>query len=316
MSSSPNVLAFRMGQLPQRPAAAAASGTPGVLVGPSPAIARVWQQIRRVAPYFRLALLTGERGSGSEAAARALHSLSALSARPFTILTPADCEARLTGPVPPRLANETVYFPEVDHLSAAAQQGLLRLLRARRPQQICVIASARGDLRPLVSAGGFSGILATQLSALHIALPALRERREDIPAIATHLLAVEAHTRGVLPPAAPPSFLETLTEQAWPGNIDQLQTVLRRFLERHPGCDLDSAHFRSLLDASFQAPLPAAEPVRLLRLDQVVQEHIRAVLLRCNGNKLRAAEILGISRSTLYRMLDAQAAGNDLTIAS
>jgi DNA-binding NtrC family response regulator len=319
MPPQPNVLAFRVAP-PDRQAPDAAR-TPDVLLGPSASITHVWSQIRRVAPYFRTALLTGERGSGTEAAAQALHQLSPLNDRPFIVMTPADCEARLTGPTSPRFAGDTLFFPEVDHLSAAAQQSLLRILRHRRPHQVCVIAAAQGDLRPLVSAGSFSSVLATQLSALHIAMPPLRERQEDIPALAIHLITQEARAAGILtPPSITPELLQVLSEHPWPGNLDQLQTVLRRLLRRHPNAAPDTAALRSLLEDSHTPTTTPIEPVRLLKLDQVIQEHIRAVLLRCNGNKLRAAEVLGISRSTLYRMLDTQNASsssedNDISLA-
>ncbi|MDE1154169.1 MAG: helix-turn-helix domain-containing protein [Acidobacteriaceae bacterium] len=278
---------------------------PDVLLGPSAAIAHVWSQIRRVAPYFRTALVTGERGSGTEATAKALHSLSPLAGKALVSMSPSDAEARLTGPTLPKLHGHVVFFQDVDCLSAAAQQGLLRLLRARRPNQVTIIASASGELRPLVSAGGFSPVLANALSALHLIMPPLRARREDIPALATQLLAFEALSLHRDLPEMSQEFLLALTQEDWPGNLDQMQAVLRRFLERHPDTAPTVSHLRPLLEATQPAPVQPVEPVRLLTLDQVIYEHIRSVLLRCNGNKLRAAEILGISRSTLYRMLDA-----------
>jgi DNA-binding NtrC family response regulator len=312
MSNQPNVLAFRSGQLAAR--------TPDVLLGPSAAITRVWSQIRRVSPYFRSALITGERATGAYAVAQALHTLSPMAGKPFTVFSPAGAEAALGGATVPRFSGDVLFFPEIENLSPAAQNGLLRLLHQRRHNPVSVIAAATTSspeaLRPLVSAGAFSAALALQLSALHIALPALRDRREDIPALATHFLDAEARALGVTSTISSPAFLEALTQLPWHGNLDQLQAVLRRALELHPITAPNSDELAELLRASEPTPLDAPDPVRLLKLEQVVQEHIRAVLLRCNGNKLRASEILGISRSTLYRMLDVQSGQNaDLRIA-
>lgn len=308
MATATNLLAFRSAPLSQD--RNATLRTPDVLLGPSPAIAHVWAQIRRVAPYFRTALITGEAGTGAETVAHTLHSLSPFAARPFTVLSAANAESKFAAVAVPRFEGDTLFFPEIERLSVAAQHGLLRMLRIRRTGQLCVIASAMSDLKPLVSAGSFSGVLASSLGALQITLPALSARKDDIPALAAHFLAREAEGT-----SAEAGFFEALSKAAWPGNIDQLQAVLRELLRRFPGAPLDAAMLPETLEASLPQAAPAAEPVRMLKLEQVVQEHIRAVLLRCNGNKLRAAEVLGISRSTLYRMLDAQSVAREFSLA-
>ena len=160
-------------------------------------MAHLWSQIRRVAPYFRTALLLGERGAGTEAVAQALHRLSPFAKSAFVEMTTQDVETRLTSAAMMKLAGETLFLPEVERLSASAQQSLLRLMRMRKPKQVCVIASATGDLKPLVSAGQFSGVLAQALSGLQLAVVPLRERREDIPALIEHLLQHEAKALGV-----------------------------------------------------------------------------------------------------------------------
>ena len=313
LTSNENVLAFR--PAPGRPAASEqASRIPDVLLGPSPAIAHVWAQIRRVAPYFRFALITGERGSGHEAVARTLHSLSPHPSRPFTTITAADAELKLTGATLPRFQNDTVFLPDVERLSTPAQQGVLRLMRLRRPHQVWIIAASPTELRPLVSAGSFSPALASSLSALHLSLPALRERREDLPALATHLLAAEAKAQRCEPPVLAQGLLDLMLEQPWPGNLDQLQAVLRKLVEDQSPEALP--RIEAILESAPEPQPALPEPERLLRLEDVVQQHIRAVLLSCNGNKLRAAELLGISRSTLYRMLDnGEVAANRLPFA-
>jgi len=298
MVTPPNVLAFRTLQTPPRPNLQPAHTTPDVLVGPSAAMAHLWSQIRRVAPYFRTALLLGERGAGTEAVAQALHSLSPFAKSAFVEMTTQDIETRLTSAAMMKLAGDTLFLPEVERLSASAQRSILRLMRMRKSKQVCVIASATGDLKPLVSAGQFSGVLAQALSGLHLAVVPLRERREDLPSLIEHLLQHEAKARGVDVPQIAGDTLAKLIEHPWPGNLTQLQAVLRE-LRLQPGVDIDTLASTSHRDAE-----PPAVACRLLKLDEVVQEHIRTVLLRCNGNKLKAAEVLGISRSTLYRMLE------------
>src|SRR5262249_43754781 len=95
-----------------------------------------------------------------------------------------------------------------------------------------------------------------------------------------------------------------ISEYTWPGNLDQLRSALSWMLEHREGA-LTPADLQAAI-AEVRAEAEAVEtPVRMVPLDHIVQEHVRAVLIGCNGNKLRAAEVLGISRSTLYRMLDA-----------
>ena len=295
--SSPNVLAFRS------PHVSPSDRLPDVLLGPSPAIARVWSQIRRVAPYFRTALLAGERGAGHEAVAHALHSLSPRSTQTLITIPAADADAFLAGDASARLNGDSFFLPDVETLSTVAQTGLLRLMRQRRPRHLSIIAGACGDLRPHVSAGAFSSMLAAALSGLQIGLPPLRERTGDIPALATHMLLHEARALNLELPPMSSSFLDALSRQPWPGNLGQLQSVLRRMVHEHTTPDATGLE-AALKTTVTETPVPASDPVRLVKLEDVVQGHIRSVLVACNGNKLRAAEVLGISRSTLYRMLD------------
>jgi DNA-binding NtrC family response regulator len=106
------------------------------------------------------------------------------------------------------------------------------------------------------------------------------------------------------PPQSSPALREALMEQPWPENLDQLQVVAQRLWKNRNGNELDESDLQTALE-TLPPPTHDRRAVRLVRLDQVIQEHIRAVLFACGGNKLRASEVLGISRSTLYRMLDA-----------
>jgi DNA-binding NtrC family response regulator len=298
---------------PSTSSATAASDALQLLVGPSAAAAHLWAQIRRVAPHFRTALLTGERGTGAEAVARALHDLSPATWRPFLSLNHQEAEEYFAHKTFASAPTEgTLFLSDIESLSRSAQTGLLRLLRHRGPQAVRVVAFARHGLRPAVSTGIFSSELASSLAALRIALPALRERAEDIPLLVSHLLQRRAQALGKAAPPLTAEFLHAASHFAWPGNLEQMTGALEALIRRSTGEALTGGDLESSVKQTEEAaPRPANEP-RMVKLETVIQEHIRAVLFGCNGNKLRAAEVLGISRSTLYRMLDAaQAAGSN-----
>ena len=281
-----------------------------VLLGPSLAMSALWARLQRVAPYFRTALLTGESGSGQQAVARALHELSPLRARGFAVITAADADSRLANEAGLKAcaALGMLYLAEPDRLSQAAQAGLMRLLRERGSNAPRLVTFAERGLRSLISACGFSSELANSLGALQIEVPPLRQRTEDIPLLAGHLLRRQAESLSLRPPALADDFFDAAGSLPWPGNLDQMQAALRWMLE-HGGSVLHGADLHASLTALAQtASAGPAEP-RLVRLDQIVREQVHAVLMACNGNKLRAAEILGISRSTLYRMLGATGPG-------
>jgi DNA-binding NtrC family response regulator len=279
------------------------------LLGPSATMARLWSQIRLLAPHFRVALLTGEAGTGADAVAQALHDLSSFADTPLLTMRAAEADRQLRNPAAllAGTARGALFLSDVDRLSSQGQQALLRLLRLRRHRRIAVVASTTRDLRPLISAGSFSLELAAQLGSLRLMLPSLRERNEDIPLLASHLLQAEATRLALSAPELDPSFLLHAAQLPWPGNLDQLRAVMLLLLQNRQQPTLTAADLDTALAEVHIEPTPATPPVRMVPLDHVVQEHVRAVLIGCNGNKLRAAEILGISRSTLYRMLDAAA---------
>jgi DNA-binding NtrC family response regulator len=290
------------------------------LDGESAAMTQLRNQIRRVAPYFRTALLTGERGCGEEAAAHILHQLSPRAHQRFLALTPAETELRFgaerlsAGQFPANLAAEgLLYLPHPERLPKAAQVALLRLLRERGSNAPRMVVFAERGLRPLVTAAGFSPELAESLNALRIALPSLRERHEDIPELLTRILHDFATLSGNRPPQLAPDLLEAAAKFPWPGNFNQLYSAATGLMQRADKelpdqVPLTAEDLAAVLGAIPQ-PAPASRrEIHTVRLDDVIQEHIRAVLFACNGNKLRTAEVLGISRSTLYRMLDVQGA--------
>jgi DNA-binding NtrC family response regulator len=273
-------------------------------------------QIQRIAPYFRTAMLTGARHCGDHAVAALLHQLSPLADRPLVILDPTDAEMMLGEPFPPSAITDAgmlfLIWPE--RLSNTAQMTLLRLLRQRKPTPPRVVIFAEHGLRPLVSTGAFSAPLEATLSALRIALPTLRERADDIPSLLHTHVGQAAAQAGHPIPQLTPALLEAAQQHTWPDNLRDLRAVAGLLLQQNPTTPLDADTFQSILQAVPTGPPADRRAVRLIRLEQLIQEHVRAVLLACNGNKLRAAEVLGISRSTLYRMLDNPAAFTQLSM--
>jgi DNA-binding NtrC family response regulator len=302
------VLPFNQPQI-FAPALPQGGATRDALLGPSAAMERLWSQMRRVAPHFRCALVSGEPGTGAEAAVRALHELSPHRSRPLVVLNALDAELQLgnTSTALSPFAQRMVYLPEAERLTRAGQMGVLRVLRLRGPRAACVVAHVGNDLRAVVSAGGFSVELAGAFSALRVALPALRERKEDLPTLVQSFVSRIAGETGTQKPSMDKGFLDAALAHDWQGNLDELDALLRHLLGRGAGMaqhgTWNSDDFSAACEM-LQAKPQDRRAVRMITLEQLVQEHIRAVLLACQGNKLRAAEVLGISRSTLYRMLE------------
>lgn len=258
-----------------------------VLRGPSEPIGRLWSRVRTAGPHFRTLLLTGERGTGADTVAQILHSLSPFCTGTFLRLDPAAAQRRLRKPR--RLLREAtggvLYLSNVDQLSAEGQASLERLLRLNRLHPCALITSTCRDLRSLAAAGAFSRALAESLGSIQIDIPSLQDRREDIPLLAESLLreacaSSEAPSSETRVPKLTPGFLEAASQYDWPGNLDELRSAMSLLasmphtgnLEAHA---LESA-LESLRHASQAAEAPAA--VRMVKLDLVVQEHIRSVL--------------------------------------
>ncbi len=289
------------------------------LLGPSSAMAQLWAQMRRLAPHVRTVLLTGEPDCGQEAVARVLLDLSPHAHRSFVQLTAAEAEARLLRSAGfTSLPNDVFLFiPDIDQFSAAAQDGLLRLLRTRRSRALTVVAAAPQDLRSLAGLGRFSPELADALGSVRIAIPSLRQRAEDLPMLINHLLSASSHRAGLPVPQTTDDFLHAAMQHTWGGNLRELGQTLTSLCADVHGQELRAADLLRCLITHRPHHAEQASPARLVSLDTVVQEHIYTVLRACQGNKVRASEVLGISRSTLYRMLDSpSAAHTSLPIAS
>jgi transcriptional regulator with PAS, ATPase and Fis domain len=275
-------------------------------------------------------LIEGESGSGKELVARAIHRRSARRDRPLRAINcaalPDDLvEAELFGVVKgaftgaladrPGVFEEahggTLFLDEVGELTPRAQAKLLRTIqegevrrvgeaRARRVD-VRLIAATNRDLRREVDAGRFRMDLWYRLDVLRISVPPLRARRDDIPSLVLHLwmrVAAQAGSRAVLTDAV----LAVFEQYDWPGNVRELENVVARALAlNRSGVVVPE----DLPDAVRGLPVGLAAPGARERptLAEVERRYAATVLAEADGNKTRAAEVLGIDRKTLYRIL-------------
>jgi DNA-binding NtrC family response regulator len=302
-------------------------------VGKSVAVRQLRSQIQRIAPYFRIALVRGETGAGKQLVARAIHARSpgagaGLVAAPAAAFAESVPTPGATHPVSVAAAASlieaarggTLYLVGVGELSFAQQAGLLRFLRAfeerraassgntgrdARRADVRILAASDRDLRTLAAIGQFRQDLYARLSAVEILVPALRQRAEDIPELAAWMLRQFAEQTGESPKLLADATLEQLCEPLWPDNLRGLRSAVTHAAALAEGAIIEPRHLLALVEPSI-GHRPASPSARVDRLDDVIEQHVLDVLTRCSGNKLRAAELLGISRSTLYRMLDAR----------
>ena len=252
-----------------------------VFTGSSPAVQRLRLQVARLAPHFRIALLTGEPGVGKYSVARQMHRSSPVAAQAFTVISSADFAQ--SGQSPDK--NGTLYIPGLESLHPSSQGRLLRAIRALNHETRVVVAS-RCDLKGLVSAGRMRHDLYHAVGTLEIRIAPLRDRIEDLqPIILSIMERLAADT------AFASEAMLCLHQHSWRGNLEELFDACQRLADG--GAISLSQHDQGRLDAATPA-----------RLEDVMRRHVKDVLQGCAGNKLRAAEALGISRSTLYRMLE------------
>jgi DNA-binding NtrC family response regulator len=296
------------------------------IVGNSAAMKRVRQQVRRIGPHFRTVLVSGEAGAGKQLVARALHRMSPASDGPFVVCHAtaiedalAECEggastAENVAHSIKRFVRKTVFLDRISEMPLDVQGRLLRVLmqyevprsrvNAPRKMDLRIIASTGDDLRILVSTGRFSQELYQRLATVDISLPPLRERMEDIPELVRYFLErfAQLYGRGVREIAD--EAMEWMQKHLWPGNVRELESVLRNGVLRSEGGVLEPHDLPPFAEAG-QPEQSTTGMGKSVRLQDVVEQHVLRVLKDCRGNKLRASEMLGISRSTLYRMLDA-----------
>jgi two-component system, NtrC family, response regulator HydG len=306
------------------------------MAGRSPATLRLFNQMRHIAGHLRIATLEGERGSGKMLAAQALHQFSPSPKSAFVPCPAAQfCEVQPgLALVPSRTAlrpdfsalsairqsaGGTLVLTRVDELTSAQQLRLVEFLQWIDYQHIQrnldaiprrIICLSAQPLRKLAASAVLRTDLANRLTAIRFSLPPLRERREDIPLLADLFAARFSATHGKPIRGLDPLTFQPLIEHTWPGNVRELESVVQSAALSCPGQWIRPID----LPALNPAPKPSAQPQTWPssdddpNLDRAIMRHIQQVLARVDGNKLRAAKLLGISRSTLYRLLDNAAA--------
>ena len=312
----------------------------GELVGTSPAMESVAELVRLIAPRQATVLITGRTGTGKELVARAIHRASKRANRP---MVPVNCgaipenlmEAELfghvkgafTGAIAPRMGRfeqadgGTIFLDEIGELPHEMQSKLLRVLQEREVQRIGgshtirvdirVIAATNRDLTKMVQTGAFREDLYYRLNVVPIAVPSLSERTEDIPSLVEHILAKICEREQLSPKQAGPEAIARLMEYGWPGNVRQLENGIEKAVAL-------SGSRRILYPSDFPVPLSPVQPastlvpdVKLpaegLNLDSVVTQleiHLlKQALDRAGGNKTRAADMLGLKRTTFAAKL-------------
>jgi two-component system nitrogen regulation response regulator NtrX len=311
------------------------------LTGDSAAIGAVRAAIERVAPTGSRVLISGPAGSGKEVAARMIHARSRRAEGPFLVLNcatlnPARFEEELfgleAGPDPathPRRAGVlerahggTLLLDEVSDMPLETQGKIVRALQdqtferlggsARVKVDVRVLATTNRDLTAEINAGRFREDLYYRLAVVPLRMPALRERREDVPELAEHFLVRSAETSGMPRRELSADALTALQAYDWPGNVRQLRNLMDWLLIMAPGGASDPIRADMLPpEIGSNAPAllaidPAADimglPLREAR-DLFETQYLQAQLLRFGGNISRTAQFVGMERSALHRKL-------------
>src|SRR5271169_2476169 len=301
------------------------------IVGRSPAMLEVFDLAKKIARRYTNALITGPTGSGKELVARALHRLSPVSQQRFAV---CNCSAivetlleshlfghirgSFTGATDTRpglfeYANGgTVFLDEIGEISLPMQAKLLRVIQNREIQRVGspevrhidvrLIAATNRDLRAEVLAGRFREDLFYRLSSIQIRIPSLAERLEDIPLLIQFLLKKYNDAYGKSIAGLTRRAQTLLLQHPWQGNVRELENVISTACITATGDFIDISDMPEHLQHR-HSRLTNDEDWRPLSLDEVRKLHIQKVLQMCNGNRLRAAQVLGIGRTSLYRYL-------------
>jgi len=295
-------------------------------IAESAAMKPVLQMIGRVGPTDANVLVTGESGTGKGLVAQALHAASPRAGGPLVTINMGGLpegvfESELFGHVRGAFtdaksdrmgrfelaAGGTLFQDEIANLTLAQQARLLRVIETgefeavgssrTRKVDVRIVSATNADLRAEVTAGRFRQDLLFRLNTVEIPLPPLRERREDLPALARHFLHLFAakHRKPVADFA--PAALGAMRDYPWPGNVRELEHVVERAVLM--------AEMREVRpsDLGLSPGAPSVSGVDEMSLEDVETLLIRKALARFDGNVSRAAEFLGLSRSALYRRL-------------
>lgn len=275
------------------------------LLGPSKAVSELYLQVRRLAPHLRSVLLAGFQDCGQESVAQLLQMFSGHPYRSFVTLKSSEAEQYFSGVTAAgELSSTFLFLQDADRLSIAAQEFLVKLMKRPQSNKVTVAAATTEDPRTLVGMRVYSPEFAAALGEARIVLPALKDRREDLPILLSHVMQIRCRARGQSTPQVSKAFLQAAMAHEWPGNFAELSRVVDHVLDCETSkAVLDFAVWKRAMKAVRSSGRPAF-PVEQLDLATVMRQHVCAVLQACEGNKVRAAKVLGVSRSKLYRFME------------
>jgi len=300
------------------------------IIGHSGAMQDAFRLIEKVADVDTTVLIRGESGTGKELVAQAIHRNSRRAEKPFVAVNCAAIPENLlenelfghekgafTGadrrrPGRFELAEDgTIFLDEIGDLSPALQAKLLRVLQNRTFERLGgtqalqmkarVIAATNRDLEAAVKDGNFREDLYYRINVFPIFLPALRDRKEDIPELVEHFVAKYSKK----PVKITPDFIRLLQSYRWPGSVRELENIVERALILADNDELTTEHLPPHLAREMDEFLSGTEPPdAVMELEKVEIQLIRKALAKSNGNKSNAAKLLGITRRKLYSMME------------
>jgi DNA-binding NtrC family response regulator len=302
------------------------------MIGRSPLILQVFAKIRRIAPHYRTALVTGASGTGKELVAAALHRLSPVSNNRLAVCNCSAVvetlfESELFGHVRGAFTGAaqekaglfeyahggTVFLDEIGEIPLEMQSKLLRVLENGEIQRVGspgvkkvdvrVVAATNRNLQELIAEKKFREDLYYRLSMVEVELPRLADRREDLPLLQRFFIEQFAEQYGKPIKGITPRAQIVLARYPWPGNIRELRSTLGS------ACMMADGELIDVRDLPERLRTRATEaeneqPNELLTLAEIERRHVLRVLEQVGGNKVQAAKILGINRATVYRIVN------------
>ncbi|MEM1356133.1 MAG: sigma-54 dependent transcriptional regulator [Planctomycetota bacterium] len=302
------------------------------IIGNSPAMRDVITRLKQVAPTTLPVLITGESGTGKELIAQALHNNSPRKSKRFVPLNCAGLtenllEDELFGHVRGAYTDAakdregrfeyanggTLFLDEIGDMPLTMQPKLLRVLEsgevvrvgANDPRHVDVrlVSATNRDLETMVSEGNFRGDLFFRIRGMEIRLPALRERRDDIPLLVQHYTAKAAQQMNKPAPAVAEDAMMALMQFDWPGNVRQLINAVQNAVIVCEAGKIEPRHLPPEISRGGEEPSGGIADTAGMSLDQIEKHAIRDALRVTGGNREQAAKMLGIGERTLYRKL-------------
>ena len=315
----------RTREAPEARGPAQTGGVDRQFVGRHPQIIEIYKVVGQVAARRTNVLIRGESGTGKELIARAIHDQSPFAAEPFVAVNCSAIPATLleselfghvrgafTGAVNARrgrftqAGRGTIFLDEIGDTSLEVQGKLLRVLQelefypvgAERPERTDarVIAATHRNLEQMATAGTFREDLYYRLRVVELTVPALRDRASDIPLLVQHFVAAASSRLSERVPVVSDDALEAIRSYNWPGNVRELENCLRRGVVLARGGVIRSEHLGL-------TPVSSSAASELKTLAELEREHVARVLVATGGHKARAAQILGVSRPRLNRLM-------------